>query len=162
MLRLGLKKAYLELYEVKLDKGKEVETKLQTINVLFNPNTLTFSEGAEYEEMKDITLKEELRTKKTAQFIRNTPRKLDFQLFYDTFTSVNPVKEDVSEKITELKKMIYLNKTMGRPPKVKFKWGSIIFEGYVEKFDYNYILFDSDGKPVRATVDINIVDYAVS
>jgi len=162
LLILGLKKAYLELYEIKLENGKEVEKKLKTINVLFNPNTLTFSEGVEYHQMDDVVIKKELRTKKTAQFVRNSPRKLDLQLFYDTFTSIKPEKEDVSDYITELKNMICLNEQMGRPPKVKFKWGSIIFEGYVEKFDYNYILFDSNGKPVRATVDINIVDYAIS
>lgn len=43
-----------------------------------------------------------------------------------------------------------------RPPLVVFKWGDFSFSGVVDSLEYEMLLFDMDGNPRRATVDISL------
>lgn len=44
--------------------------------------------------------------------------------------------------------------TMHAPPFVKISWGSLSFIGVCTSFSVNYVMFDPDGCPIRAFVDL--------
>ena len=43
--------------------------------------------------------------------------------------------------------------------KLRFQWGSFSFECYIESITQNYILFTKDGVPVRAKVNVTLVEF---
>jgi phage tail-like protein len=45
----------------------------------------------------------------------------------------------------------------GRPRGVRFTWGSLVFDGYMESIDETLEHFSSDGRPLRARVQIELV-----
>ena len=43
-----------------------------------------------------------------------------------------------------------------RPYLIRFEWGKMAFSGGISSLDVDYTLFDSDGTPMRAKVDVTI------
>ncbi|MCQ8828980.1 LysM peptidoglycan-binding domain-containing protein [Streptomyces malaysiensis] len=45
------------------------------------------------------------------------------------------------------------------PPVVRFVWDEEVFTGVVEKLDVNYQLFQPDGVPLRAMLDLSLKEF---
>jgi nucleoid-associated protein YgaU len=140
----------------KLNKaGKEVEC----VDVLFNPKELTFSKSNSWTEEKAPK-----GNVPATEFTSGGPSTLKIQLYFDTYKDAEDGKcEDVSEKYTKkIAKMMEVDpnwidtKTKkGRPPTVKFRWGSFVgFEAVITSINQRFTLFLSDGTPVRAVLDV--------
>lgn len=84
-------------------------------------------------------------------------------LYFDTFE----VKKNVrKEYIDKLEALAHFDPALHRPPKVLFQWGQFMAENddynscqwYVQKVTVQYVMFLNDGTPVRAKVDLELIE----
>jgi hypothetical protein len=146
----GFAKAQL----VRLDKqGKACDH----IDVKFNPKELTFNKQNTWNQKNspktDIP---------DCEFGGGGAESLKVQLFFDTYPEREDVRKKYTDKIFQLTLLDESLKdkktTKGRPPSVRFQWGSNIgFDGVITTVAQRFTLFLPDsGTPVRAVVDITI------
>jgi nucleoid-associated protein YgaU len=120
------------------------------IAALFNPNKLVFSKSVNWQEQGAAQ-----RDVPELQFTNAQPRTLSVDLFFDTYDTPIPIKEDVR---TYTQKLFHLTtvETHGdkhRPPVCRLAWGAVgvFFQGVLERLEQQFTLFMEDGTPVRAT-----------
>lgn len=75
---------------------------------------------------------------------------------------------DISQDLTNLLKLMAPvrvgqanNPAKADARKVRFAWGSFSFTAYIESITQNVILFSKDGLPVRAKVNIDLVEFGI-
>jgi hypothetical protein len=144
---MGLVKAKL-----KVEGGTEFE-------VQFNPSEYNISEGASYADKTIPGLDGPL-----TQYIAGTAPTLNMTLIFDTYKPPQMVGTtadffleggtDVSKETKKVIELVALKGDLHRPPKVTFSWGSLSFEGVITDVRQSYTMFLSDGKPVRAKLDV--------
>lgn len=89
-----------------------------------------------------------------------------FQLFFDTYGAGASSHADVRTYTEELLKLMNIDPQLknndlqahkGRPPVCSFRWGDYwSFKGVFTSVSLRFTLFESDGKPVRATADVTL------
>jgi hypothetical protein len=138
---------------IRLDKqGKACDQ----MDVRFNPKELTFN--------KQNTWNQKSNSKADipdCEFGGGGAESLKLQLFFDTYAAGKDVRKEYTDKIFQL---CLLDETLkdkksskGRPPTVRFQWGTIGFDGVITTVAQRFTLFLPDnGTPVRAVVDITI------
>jgi hypothetical protein len=98
-----------------------------------------------------------------AQFTGGQPRKLKLNLFFDS--TDNP-KLDVADVTNQLFKAMEIQaslgaaraKNSGRPPMITFTWGGTpTFKAVADSLSVQYLLFDSNGTPLRAQAAISLI-----
>jgi hypothetical protein len=128
-----------------------------TVPCMFNPyeyrvtKTNTFSEKPQNDA--DVT---------EAQFKSSSPQTLTLSLYFDTYET----GEDVSKTTRQLWQLM-MTKTqkdsgMGKkvpPPQVAFEWGVFFFVAYITTMTQTFTLFNKDGTPLRAKVDVTFTQY---
>lgn len=140
------------------DDGKKIEEK--TIEVMFNPR--------EYSHKLNVTWNDNGGTIPTfggSNFESLTIK----ELWFDTYEAGVDVREDHevrqagkvkkiagTKRITELGIPSAAGKDSVRPPVCLFSWGKFNFKCVIEKVDTNFVMFLSDGTPVRAKVTITM------
>lgn len=126
----------------------------EEIEVMFNPESYQLSYGASYSEKKIAGLDGPV-----SQYIAGESMTLDMTLFFDTYVPPTPDEAEsgsnVAEKTAQLSKLVCIDGTLHRPPKVSFEWGTLQFNGVVVSVKETYTMFLSDGTPVRAKADIS-------
>ncbi len=122
------------------------------VTVHFNPETLNIS-------MRNTMQRG--RRRQPAQTVTESVGKLGMDLIFDTTTS----GEDVRKTTHKLAKMMDPVHSLSRrrrqqtnsvPAIVIFEWGTVRFEGYLDKYRERVDFFSTDGVPLRATVSISI------
>jgi nucleoid-associated protein YgaU len=131
---------------IKNEKGKIVDT----IEVMFNPTKYTLSKTATVAEIGIPGLDYPL-----LQFIRGNSEELKMQLFLDKTDS----GEDISKYLNKLHALIDVDGDLHALPVCQFQWGSLIFDCVLTSLTQQLLLFDSNGKPLRATVDVVFKAY---
>lgn len=130
------------------------------ITVQFNPSEYSISEGANYADKSIPGLDGPI-----SQFINGTATTLSLTLICDTYKPPQPLTlykeggDDVSETTKKIAELVRIKGELHRPPTVTFKWGSLSFQGIVTDVKQTYTMFLSDGKPVRAKLDITFKSY---
>ena len=126
------------------------------VKCLFNPNEYTFTKTNSWtpnrsmgENIPDI------------QFAGGGAASLRMQLFLDTTSDGGDVR-DVVNKVRTLMEvnpgLTGHSSVKGRPPFVEFQWGQVwSFKAVITSVTERYTLFRDDGTPVRATVDLNLL-----
>jgi hypothetical protein len=154
------------------DQGKPVSKNaadLKKVVVHFNPATLDISYNNSVKKGKK---------KLPAQLITETTAKLSMELVFDTTTmhdsgDGNRVEagKDVRKETNKLALMV--NPTQFSPGKkkvknkqmtsiVKFVWGPISFQGYIDSYKEKLEYFSAEGIPLRATVTISMTQQQPS
>jgi nucleoid-associated protein YgaU len=139
------------------DKGQKV------VDCLFNPTEYSFSKSNSWAPGNilghDLPL---------VNFQGGGATTLTVSLFFDTYTlppiTGKPHPQDVrdyTEKVFALMNVdasLKDSKTQtGRPPRVSFRWGtSWTFKAVITSITQRFTMFTSDGKPVRATLDVTM------
>lgn len=122
------------------------------ITVCFNPTDFSESKSTTFAEKAIPGLHAPI-----IQFDKGAARTLSLKLLLDTSTYMREEAVDVrSEYIEKLEKLMKVDSELHAPPPCRVMWGSLNFTGVVESIDSEYILFLSDGKPVRARVTLKI------
>jgi predicted secreted protein len=137
---------------VKLDKqGKACDH----IDVKFNPKELTFSKQNNWKQANNPKT-----NIPDCEFSGGGAATLKVQLFFDTYAEREDVRKKYTDKIYQLTQvdptLTDKKNKKGRPPTVRFQWGSTIgFDGVITTVGQRFTLFlPDDGTPVRAVMDI--------
>jgi hypothetical protein len=125
-----------------------------SVECMFNPKEYTFTKQNEWNfvDRKGSNLP-------NPEFKSGRPATLKMQLFFDTFEAREDVRSEYTNKIWDLTRVnedLKDRKTRkGRPPLCRFQWGKAwSFKAVVTNIAQKFTLFQSDGTPVRATLDV--------
>jgi nucleoid-associated protein YgaU len=72
------------------------------------------------------------------------------ELFFDTTDEARDVREE-TEKVVRL---AAIDSELHAPPPVTISWGSLLFTGVLSSVNQTFNRFLSDGRPVRARLDV--------
>ncbi len=136
-----------------VDSGERVEC-------LFNPKEYTFAKQNNWQKKKVTGGNVPQIT-----FSGGEPATLQMELFFDTYAEANGGQaEDVRKKYTDkIWKLMTVDEKLkdkknkkGRPPTVRFQWGSAwSFNAVLASVQQKFTLFLPDGTPVRATLTVS-------
>lgn len=105
------------------------------------------------------------RGSSTLQFVGKGTTKLTVQLWFDITATVPPGKENVSDVRELTKEIVYFitSRQDGNqpPPGVRFLWGSFKFDGVMESLDESLEFFSNEGKPLRANLNIGLIQQGI-
>ena len=152
-----------------LEKAKlivEQEHGSETVPVQFNPAEYNLSETANYSEKNIPGFPGPI-----TQFVSGASASLNLSLTFDTYdTPVNGVRPvqsgvgvtdmkahkptDVSLLTRKVADLINIDGRLHRPPTVTFAWGAIHFKGVVTDVKQTFTMFQPDGMPVRARMEL--------
>ena len=144
--------------KAKISKLSQGSALSETMDVLFNPKELTFSKQNNWNPKK--TPKENTPE---LEFTGGGSASLKLQLYFDTYAQGADVREKYLNRIYEWTrvdpKLTEKNSKKGRPPEVRFHWGTLIFDGVITSINQRLTLFlPTNGIPVRAVVDLTLTE----
>jgi len=90
------------------------------------------------------------------QYVRGGSETLTVQALVDTSDTLDNVRTSYVDAIRNLMRP---DSREHAPPIVAFVWDESVFTGVVEKLDVNYVLFHSDGVPLRAQLDLTLKEF---
>lgn len=126
-----------------------------TFYVQFNPKEMKLDESAAWKESKEFQVDKPL-----VEFDRGKASSLTMELIFDTTDTGDDVRERWTSKLAG-----FVAVTVGdednvhkavRPPRCTFNWGSFSFPAVIEKVSTSFIMFASNGNPLRAKVSITL------
>lgn len=124
---------------------------LTTMKVQFNPSSLRFSSGESEsgKERADVSYDENGRTRSASAENTSELVRVGVKLIFDrTIYEDSNVQPEV-ERFIAIVRNPYVRQ-------VAFYWGTMCYRGVVKRVDAEYVLFNREGIPMRATVDFNI------
>jgi hypothetical protein len=133
-----------------LGKNGEIPTPTQCQSLQFQPNMLIIESSNSY---KDQTAFGESTPIK--QYTGATTRSLSTQFFFDT----SGTNEDVQNKTDCVMVMLSREEGSIAPPVCVFIYGTFMFVGVVESATQKFLMFNREGIPVRATIDVRLSEY---
>ena len=125
------------------------------VAVQFNPETLKVSFANQLEQKSDTS---------STQYVGKGTTKLSVQLWFDV---TGPERQEVPKvkDVRDLTKLVVFfitpkpaddDKTKVVPPGIRFLWGSFQFDGIVESLEESLEFFSKEGRPLRASVSLNL------
>lgn len=121
------------------------------ISVLFNPTEYSVTTNMNYAEIPVPGLRVPL-----IQFVRGETKVLTAELFLDRTDTGISLKEDLKA----LRDFVTIDSDLHAPPVCRFKWGDLDqFDGVVSGFNEKFVLFDEQGKVLRARVTLSLKSY---
>lgn len=138
----------------------------KTCQVQFNPETLkvSFANQISKPEGGGTT-----QGKPPTQFVGPGTTKLSLQLWFDVTAPMPPGQTEETDVRKLTKKVAYfITPKEGEsaekkiPPVVRFSWGSFQFDGIMESLEESLEFFSSDGRPLRASVSINLTQQEIT
>jgi hypothetical protein len=144
------------IYEADEESGEKVDGGIE-IPCMFNP--------FEYTVTKQNTYREEAQDGSEVphfEFQKAGPQTLRLSLVFDTYES----GDDVSETTNQLWRLMETRTRQEGdenikipPPAVAFEWGVFRFVAVITNMSQRFILFRSDGTPVRAKVEVTFTQH---
>jgi nucleoid-associated protein YgaU len=90
------------------------------------------------------------------QYVRGVARVLSMELLADTSDTLENVR---ITKVEPIRVLLDKADKLHAPPIVQFVWGAQSFTGVVTSLEVTYVLFHSDGNPLRAKLALAIKEY---
>lgn len=90
------------------------------------------------------------------QYVRGGSETLTVQALVDTSDTLDNVRTTYVDAIRNLMRP---DSREHAPPIVRFVWDEAVFTGVLEKLDVNYVLFQKNGVPLRAQLDITLKEF---
>jgi hypothetical protein len=126
--------------------------------VQFNPQTLKLNFSNQWQSPNE-------KQGQSTQFVSTSTTKLGMELWFDVTLPLQEGTPDPHGDVRNLTQSIVYFMTPPDPPpaetekrvppKVRFQWGSFIFDGTMDSMDETIDLFSPDGVPQRASVSVN-------
>jgi len=116
-----------------------------------NPVSVRISKKVSYESVTSFG-SDQYFTK----YKNHDPSQMSFDIFMDD-TGVIPYTDGltIGQRIEKLEAAVYLLQASKKEPGlVKLIWGPTIFHGRAESIDYEYLLFNPDGSPLRVKISL--------
>ncbi|MDB4894313.1 MAG: hypothetical protein JWN15_575 [Firmicutes bacterium] len=90
------------------------------------------------------------------QFVRGASEKMTAEVLVDTSGTLDDVRVAY---VNKLRGLLDLNRELHAPPIVRFVWDTEIFRGVLESMNVTYVLFTSEGIPLRAKLALSLKEY---
>jgi hypothetical protein len=126
------------------------------IKVQFNPQSLKLELATKVEGG-------DTKGRQVRQHVGKTSTTLSFDLHFDTADEGGSANAPVSvrTKTAQVERFVLPKKQNGvdtgqKPPKCRFHWNELIFEGVIESISIEFTLFAQDGTPLRAKIGVSI------
>ena len=144
---MALEKATIEVLD-----GSQAGTR---ITVLFNPAEYSIERANTYKATAIPGLSGPL-----LHFINGEADVLSMELFLDDYTDPPPAGgKSVRKRIDEIASLLEIDRELHAPPHVRFVWGQLSFTAIFEKLSRKITLFQPDGTPARATLNVSFKEY---
>ncbi len=159
---MALTKAYIKILDMDKEAIDKTRGLTEIIHVQFNPTKYTLSKSAQIAEAGIPGLDSPI-----LQFVRGQNEKLTLELFFDSTSADMEATEGQqgsgAQSVTQMTRSIYqLVKVQPKthaPPRIQFCWGEIAFKAIVESVQQEFTLFNPEGIPLRATVQVTFREY---
>jgi nucleoid-associated protein YgaU len=128
--------------------------------VLFNPTEYSIEDASRWEDQDKMGQKPELH------YTGGERKKLSMELFFDTYES----RSDVREHTSKIAQLLVVDRDAHRPPKITLTWGQgapggphadFPFTCVLQSLKQQFILFLSDGTPVRAKLAVAFLEFTL-
>jgi Contractile injection system tube protein len=135
-----------------LSAGREPEAEGDPVEVQFNPASLRL-------QMQNAVEGGRTQTRPAEQYVGASSTTLSLELHFDTAdegTTDHPV--NVQTRTAKVAQFV-LPRAKGEnkaPPRVRFCWGDLVFDGVMTSFSEELDLFAQNGVPLRAKVSVSI------
>jgi hypothetical protein len=152
-----------ELHEVDAEFKNEIN-KDKNCKVQFNPESLKVAFANQVATPSGAG---DQKGTPARQFVGAGTTKLSLQLWFDVSAPM-PTGEKTENDVRKLTaKVAYFitPKQEGDkfvPPAVRFIWGSFQFDGIMESMEESLEFFSSDGRPLRASVTVNLTQQKIT
>jgi hypothetical protein len=127
-----------------------------TYQFLLNPKSFSRSNFTSYN-----TLQASGSSGTDVRFDKQCPEVLKFSFLIDG-TGIDgdkrPADWSVEKEVEDFRKLIDYRGDTHSPYPLKIVWGKLVFKGVIKKCDYTYTLFDSNGNPLRASLDVVVYE----
>ncbi|HEX6480733.1 MAG TPA: LysM peptidoglycan-binding domain-containing protein [Ktedonobacteraceae bacterium] len=129
----------------------------KTVDVQFNPETLKLS----YSNQSSSSGSDNNSNTKPKQFVGGGTTKLSLQLWFDVSATLPQGKQGVDDVRKLTSEVVYFITPQGDqkapvPPGLRFVWGTLQFDGVVESLEESLEFFSPEGKPLRASMSLNL------
>ena len=157
------KLAKAELRELDAKFEKEINP-AKNCQVQFNPDSLKVSFANQVATPSGAG---DQKGTPGVQFVGAGTTKLSLQLWFDV-TAPMPAGQQAEQDVRKLTgKVAYFitpqpKGTQFLPPAVRFIWGSFQFDGIMESMEEALEFFSSDGRPLRASVSMNLTQQKIT
>jgi Contractile injection system tube protein/LysM domain len=156
-----LEKAELRELDARFENEINTDKKCQ---VQFNPETLKVSFANQVATPSGAG---DQKGTPARQFVGAGTTKLSLQLWFDVTAPMPPEQKKEPDVRNLTSKVAYFitPKPEGDkfvPPAVRFIWGSFQFDGIMESMEESLEFFSSDGRPLRASVTINLTQQKIT
>lgn len=157
------KLAKAELRQLDAAFEKEINPE-HTAVVQFNPETLKVSFANQLQTPDGAG---DQKGTPARQFVGAGTTKLTLQLWFDVTAPMpegQKQEDDVRRLTAKIAYFITPTKDGKKfvPPGVRFIWGSFQFDGLMESMDESLEFFSSEGRPLRASVAINLTQQKIT
>lgn len=141
----------LEKASIDIVSGTKAGTQ---IRVLFNPTEYTLDRSNTYKVTSIPGLGGPL-----FHFVNGEADTLAMELFLDDYTDRMPGGKSVRDRVDEIAALLEIDNNLHAPPIVRFVWGKLSFTAIIEKLTRKLTLFQPEGVPARATLNISFKEY---
>ncbi|MER9247619.1 LysM peptidoglycan-binding domain-containing protein [Mesorhizobium sp. M0590] len=124
------------------------------IRVMFNPSEYTIERSNAYKSTSIPGLGGPL-----IHFINGEADVLSMELFLDDYTDKPADRSTVTQRLDEFANLLKIDNDQHAPPIVRFVWGKLSFKAIIEKLSRKLAMFEPNGRPVRATVNVSFKEY---
>lgn len=130
---------------------------IKEFDVQFNPHTLklTFATQKKNADSPNGS---------PTQYVGEATTKLSMELVFDATQPVGGQGGRAEDVRTLTQQIAYflIPQSSGTPPGVQFQWGSTLFQGVLDSMDETIDLFDEEGRPLRATVNVSMTQQKIT
>jgi hypothetical protein len=151
---MGLEKAKLQ----EITSAAAAQPVGTAVDVQFNPTSLKLV-------LTNTMEGGQAKGRQKRQYIGSSSTKLSMQLIFDTADEGTESKPRSVRELTSGVARFLLPKKEGTkdvPAKVRFQWGTFLFEGIIDSLSEEVDLFAEDGTPLRAKIDVTITEQKAS
>lgn len=157
-----VKLAKAELRQLDAEFKNEIKPE-NNLKVQFNPETLKVGFANQLQTPAGAG---DQRGTPARQFVGAGTTKLSLQLWFDVTALLEGEKKvDDVRKLTEKVAYFITPQEEGDkfvPPGVRFLWGSFQFDGIMESLEESLEFFSSEGKPLRASMTLNLSQQKIT
>lgn len=139
-----------EFAEARLDIVEPAED-AATIPLHFNPAEYKLSKENTFAEIPIPGLESP-----PLQYVRGGAQTLTMDLLVDTSDELVSVQD---KYVTKIQSALAKTEKLHAPPILEFVWEQTIFRGVMVSLETNYVLFHSDGTPLRAKLTVKLKEY---
>jgi nucleoid-associated protein YgaU len=155
-------RAHLSIMEPPATVGAQPGGALATLQLQFNPASLSLSKSTEWRRTPSRMAGESA----LPEFVGSGPRSLSLEVFLDaTATHDDSVEQAVEKLMTAcVPTPASLSRKTPASPWVRLDWGTsrtTSFNGVMSALSVTYTLFDVDGHPLRAMCSLTIEEASV-